>query len=184
MSNNYPWYANRASDQGAWVPFLEKAWAKVNGNYEKIISGNEGEGFMFLSGTPSTNYNFVTSFASNIDSIWNIIRDADLKNYAMTISTDSVANACGTVTGHAYTLIGTQILYNTDGTVAAQIYKIRNPWGVDDKYNCSWSDLDPVWKANPTWATQVGWVNNTYDGVFYISKADVIRGFVNFVINY
>jgi hypothetical protein len=35
-NNNSTWYANRASDLGLWVPFLEKAWAKVNGNYEKI----------------------------------------------------------------------------------------------------------------------------------------------------
>jgi hypothetical protein len=52
-----PWYSNRAADNALWVPFLEKAWAKVNGNYEKIISGNEAEAFAFISGVPAKNYN-------------------------------------------------------------------------------------------------------------------------------
>ena len=46
-------YASRAADLGMWVPFLEKAWAKLNGNYDRIISGNEMEGFYLLTGFPS-----------------------------------------------------------------------------------------------------------------------------------
>jgi hypothetical protein len=48
------YYAGAASDGGYWPAFLEKAWAKINGNYETIISGDAAEAFTFLSGFPST----------------------------------------------------------------------------------------------------------------------------------
>jgi hypothetical protein len=112
------WYSDRAADNALWAPFLEKAWAKVNGNYEKIISGSEQEAFMFLTGVSSTSYNIVANFASNPETVWSTIRDADLKAYVMTISTGGGVNVCNLVIGHAYSLIGTVILYNADGTVA------------------------------------------------------------------
>jgi calpain-15 len=33
-ANNLTLYASRASDNGLWVPLLEKALAKISGNYE------------------------------------------------------------------------------------------------------------------------------------------------------
>ena len=35
--------------------FLEKAWARVNGNYELIEGGWEPEAIRFISGAPSLN---------------------------------------------------------------------------------------------------------------------------------
>jgi hypothetical protein len=49
-----PYYAGAASDGGYWTAFLEKVWAKINGNYETIISGDSAETFTFLSGCPTT----------------------------------------------------------------------------------------------------------------------------------
>ena len=55
-----------------WPMLLEKAWAKVNGSYEDIISGNPKEAMKFL--TP-----FVSKMITINDSNTNI--DAALKIY-------------------------------------------------------------------------------------------------------
>jgi hypothetical protein len=39
-----------------WGPLLEKAWAKVNGNYETISGGFGMEPFTFLTNVPSRYY--------------------------------------------------------------------------------------------------------------------------------
>jgi hypothetical protein len=36
-----------------WLSLLEKAWAKLNGNYDRIIMGTIDMGFIHLVGTPS-----------------------------------------------------------------------------------------------------------------------------------
>jgi len=41
-----------------WAPFLEKIWAKVNGNYEHIISGDASDALDFLVGVPGRIYRF------------------------------------------------------------------------------------------------------------------------------
>lgn len=54
----FPTYGNRVafakptSDDGWWVPILEKVYAKVNVNYESISSGSQAEAARFLTGAP------------------------------------------------------------------------------------------------------------------------------------
>ena len=68
------YFASRSADLGVWVPFLEKAWAKVNGNYDRIVAGNEMEAFQFLTGFPAQNYNLNTSFALNATAIFQFVK--------------------------------------------------------------------------------------------------------------
>jgi len=43
------------SELGAWwMPLLEKAYAKLDQNYERIISGNGLEALRTLTGMPTT----------------------------------------------------------------------------------------------------------------------------------
>lgn len=37
-----------------WLPLLEKVWAKLNGNYDRIIMGTIDLGFIHLTGVAST----------------------------------------------------------------------------------------------------------------------------------
>lgn len=90
-----------------WVPFLEKAWAKVNGNYDKIIAGWMSEGMTFLHGAPSISYSISGTWANNTDTAWNTLKDADVKNYVITIATNGATNPCKLVPGHAYSLLST-----------------------------------------------------------------------------
>ena len=39
-----------------WVSLLEKAWAKLNGNYDRVAMGTVDMGFIHLCGVPSVGY--------------------------------------------------------------------------------------------------------------------------------
>jgi calpain-15 len=55
--NNRDWVpafaTTNKTDQAIWPLLLEKAWAKVHGNYEKTISGSNKEAVLCLTGAPS-----------------------------------------------------------------------------------------------------------------------------------
>ena len=70
---------------------------------------------------------------------------------------------------HGYTLLGTNTVYNADGSVKANLFKIRNPWGSDAMYNGSWSDDDNVWNTvGQNYKQQVGFEKKD-DGVFFMT---------------
>ena len=53
-----------------WGPLLEKLWVKYNQNYERTEGGNAGEGFEFLSNSPTNSY-AVNTFTNN--TLWNLV---------------------------------------------------------------------------------------------------------------
>ncbi len=63
----------RSSDGDFWMPLLEKAFAKLNGNYEAIGAGWQSESFKILNGAPSRIY---MSSSVTPTSAWNIIIEA------------------------------------------------------------------------------------------------------------
>lgn len=50
-----PWATNPSLDGAWWMPMLEKAYAKLNQNYDRIIGGNGFEGLRSLTGMPVYN---------------------------------------------------------------------------------------------------------------------------------
>jgi hypothetical protein len=155
-----------------WGPFLEKTFAKVNGNYEKIESGWMSEVMAFLTGAPSKNY---YSFANSMSqtAVWDLIVDADAKKLIITAGTysatsDTVVNGVGLAMSHAYTVIGAYTLKNSDGSVKDYLFQMRNPWGEDAQYNGTYRDTDPIWTTS-NYAAQVNFVSNAHDGIFFIT---------------
>jgi hypothetical protein len=49
--------------------------------------------------------------------------------------------------GHAYSVIGAYKVYNADGSLKADLFKMRNPWGTDTTYNGTWCDSDSIWNT-------------------------------------
>jgi calpain-15 len=49
---------SRAHDNEMWVLLIEKAYAKLHGNYYTLRGGYANEGMIDLTGCPSTNYLF------------------------------------------------------------------------------------------------------------------------------
>ena len=59
---------------GIWAAILEKAWAKITGNYDRTDGGATWEGISLLTGAPYTDYQ-MSDPAVNYSgpNAWNII---------------------------------------------------------------------------------------------------------------
>ena len=55
-------------------------------------------------------------------------------------SSIGATNSFGLTNNHAYTLVGTFLLFDNN-VQTNRLIKIRNPWGVD-VYTGKWSDVD------------------------------------------
>ena len=135
-------YANVAKDGALWVPILEKAMAKLFGNYEMLVGGWMGMAVQAMTGAPfwSTGHD---DFGSG-EAIWTKVDEALAKNWMVGIASypaesDQINNTIGLPQSHAYTVLGTQAL--SDGT---KLFKIRNPWAAE-RYHGPWSDESDKW---------------------------------------
>lgn len=152
-----PVFAGFGSDGSIWGPLLEKAWAKANGNYEKIISGNSYEAWDFVTSAPHDHI-YLTTLST--DAMWTKVSAADNANNIMALGTyqgggDTTACAFNLPCGHAYSLISVATVFNSDRTEKIQLYKVRNPWRVDNAFGGSFADGAAVW-------TTVGADGKTY----------------------
>lgn len=62
-----------------WVLLLEKAWAKIHGNYQRIEAGTNGEALPALTGAPAE-FTYHSEVKDKED-LWKSISEADKKNY-------------------------------------------------------------------------------------------------------
>lgn len=106
MLNANPLSSKPPADNSVWAPILEKAYAKMVGNYEIIANGWQVESFKYLTGAPSMSYSISTTLAKNADTVWNLISDADSKNFLIGVDTNG-KTAFGLRTNHAYTVLST-----------------------------------------------------------------------------
>ena len=102
-----------------WVILLEKAWAKLHGDYVRIIGGLSHETFRDLTGAPS--YIYQTQYVGE-EQLWDILMSADQKNYMMAcgVSGDTQQECDelgeeGLINGHAYSLINCAQLTGSNG---------------------------------------------------------------------
>lgn len=72
-----------SKDNTIWVALLEKAWAKLHGNYCRIINGTVDMGYIHLCGMPSTAYKH-EEWLSKKDKLWADLMNATKKSYIMT----------------------------------------------------------------------------------------------------
>ncbi|KAG9292510.1 hypothetical protein G9A89_001583 [Geosiphon pyriformis] len=140
-----------------WVPLLEKAYAKLNGDYESIDGGWPGEALEDLSGGISTSY-------------WGQqIKDTEKFWKELSKPKSDVAFGCahfpqrgdkklGLVGGHAYSIIRAVEL---DGN---RLLEIRNPWGQHE-WKGAWKDGGQEWK--PEYLAQLNYSFEN-DGSFFM----------------
>lgn len=141
---------------------MEKAFAKINGNYSSIIGGwpsLAGYHFLGISGSD------IDCSSTSADQMWAQIVDWDQKKYIM--SAGSIGNAMGIVGGHAYTVISAHVL-KTNGK---RLLKLRNPWGKTE-WSGAYKDSDAFWTSATTAAEDKALIVNKDDGIFFMTIED------------
>ena len=153
-----------------WVLLIEKAWAKINRNYESTIAGWCSEALRTLTGAPCY-------LISNKDSedMWEQVVLADKKKFiicasaAMEDMTDEEFKDMGLISNHAYSVISAVEVTTDDGPV--RLLKVRNPWGHQE-WTGDWSDNSDKW--TPELAELLD-LKVKDDGVFWIQLEDYVQ---------
>ena len=166
-----------------WPALLEKAFAKVNGNYERINGGSQFETLQFLLNIPSIRYPY-SQF--NNDTIWATLLDAEKKGFIVGTGTTSGkdTNKCGLdlPCGHAYSILSQHVVVAENGT-EYRLVKIKNPHGADGTFNGKWADKNTIWnelgKDGLTYAQQAG-LTVASDGIHFLEVYELFKAFVNF----
>jgi len=174
---------SKARHNQLWVPFVEKAYAKIHGSYRAISGGHVEEAFLDLTGAPTSVYNF-DHHDFNPRHFWGELMEFRSKRLPMGCGTSTSQG--GIVGMHAYSILDVREIRNVgldffrdklaqgtlgnvsgftdlDGTV--RLLRIRNPHGQGE-WKGEFSDKSPVWERlmankNVNWKESKGMVDLT-----------------------
>lgn len=161
-----------------WPTIMEKAAAKLSGNYEYMSGGWFEEGMRLITGAPAKP---IKLKGQNADKLWTELKGYDSKKYIMGAATEigsgnhNSKTSVGLSYAHQYTLIG---CYETGGK---KLYKLRNPW-KKETYKGNWHDGDSKWTSSMKSA--VGFTSNTNDGIFFVEHKDFPKYFAEVGVSF
>ncbi|KAK3683453.1 hypothetical protein B0T22DRAFT_483314 [Podospora appendiculata] len=172
-------YFAKCEDQNeTWLPLLEKAFAKVHGDYEAIAGGWPGQGVEDLTGGVSTT--IVSDRVLRRDRLWKelVNDDGDFVFSCSAFGSGGAEVKGGLQTGHAYSIIKAREEFDEKGN-RFRLVQVRNPWGQRahaalGEWNGPWSDGSKEW--TPYWLQKL---EHTFgdDGMFWMSFDDVLETF-------
>ena len=159
---------SKSEENEIWVALMEKAWAKINGNYIRIgCGGSPNEAFDVLTEAYSEE---VAVKPSIKDALWNKLVDGQKRGFIMTAGTsgnDDVEDV-GLSVGHAFTVLG---IHEIKGE---RVIRLRNPWG-EGEFNGDWSDFSSKWTEE---LKQKYKYYEKEDGDFFMGYKDFLKYFV------
>lgn len=186
--NGGPMFSRGAGNE-LWVMLIEKAYAKLHGNYQALSQGYVKHAMVDLSGCPTEHIAFpkdkedYEEIEEEADEIFNKLLEADEQGYLISTETSGVdtitegggpAAGGGLVSGHAYSII--QVKESSDGV---KLLNIRNPWGQFE-WTGAWGDNAEEWTDEMIEEFEPNFDAN--DGAFWMCLEDFIQKFeaVNF----
>jgi len=174
---------SKARHNQLWVPFVEKAYAKIHGSYRAISGGHVEEAFLDLTGAPTAVYNFDHQ-DFNPRHFWSEL--VKFRSQRLPMGCGTSTSQGGIVGMHAYSILDVREVRNVglgffrdklaqgilgnvsgftelDGTV--RLLRIRNPHGQGE-WKGEFSDKSPVWERliankNVSWNQSKGMVDLT-----------------------
>eukprot|EP00535_Pseudo-nitzschia_heimii_P000538 CAMPEP_0197174818 /NCGR_PEP_ID=MMETSP1423-20130617/1196_1 /TAXON_ID=476441 /ORGANISM="Pseudo-nitzschia heimii, Strain UNC1101" /LENGTH=1269 /DNA_ID=CAMNT_0042623807 /DNA_START=90 /DNA_END=3896 /DNA_ORIENTATION=- len=197
---------SKARRSQLWVPFLEKAYAKIHGSYNAISGGHIAEAFLDLTGAPTLQVRWqagraaVEMSSSMYDDpriLWDDLKRWRRQKLPMGCATDRSAG--GLIGCHAYSILDVQELENvgvdffreqlvkgTLGNVSGfteydgklRLIRVRNPHGRGE-WKGEFSDRCKNWQKLLT-DSGISLPRTMYnDGTFWIGYDDFLLGFSN-----
>ena len=146
-----------------WVPLLEKAFAKLQGNYEHLVAGHPTWAIRTLTGAPLDNNYHGQAGDLDVNALWNKLfklnADGEILQAGSKGSNDAMKTSEGIVMGHAYNILDLKQLSN-----GQRLIKMQNPWSKD-VFTGAWSDSSTNWTA--ALRSEVG-LTVADDGVFWM----------------
>ena len=125
-----------------WASILEKAWAKVKGEYSRANGGFVASGIRSITGSPVYVFR-MSEVAANpdgantyytINDVYTMLKAANTNNYIMGAGTagngnDQEKNRCNIAMSHAYSIVDAFELVDANRNTHKMLM-IRNPWGT------------------------------------------------------
>lgn len=160
----------RTKSQSIWVMLLEKAWAKINGNYSKIEEGDPKEALGALTGAPTENFDHF-AFKNKRNDFWEKIKEFDKLSYV--ICAGGVKKKTqGLEDDRYYTILKTYECKNENEEI--RLLKLRNNLGKG-VWDGDWSLKDSIkWTPEIMEKLKPG---KAEDGTFFISFDDFFKHF-------
>jgi hypothetical protein len=193
------YFGSCADENETWLPLLEKAYAKVHGDYEAISGGIPGEAVEDLTGGVTSK--ILTNRIFNKDRLWEELKQAN-QGFLFSAASpggygDDTSARRGLALGHAYSIIKARDAESEDRKTIHRLVLvrfvtttkiimlqtpltlIRNPWGRRSstgmgEWNGPWSDGSHEWNAY--WMKTL---EHTFgdDGLFWMSFEDLLNRF-------
>ncbi|XP_013069901.2 calpain-D-like [Biomphalaria glabrata] len=165
-----------------WVPFIEKAMAKLYGSYEALVAGKCIEGLATLTGAPCESIPLQAEGTRGedicADLIWakllscrdlNFLMGASCGGGNMNAKEEDFAQV-GLRSKHSYSILDIQDLEGN------KLVRLRNPWGRYS-WKGAWSDDSPKWKDVSEASRNKLLSFGEEHGVFWMEFSDLMRYF-------
>jgi len=159
-----------------WSALLEKAYAKLYGNYTLALDGGLiGSSMEDLSGGVAESYHDKSNPAPFKVMLKAYKQRSMIGALIWTREGEGMEqiNEIGLAGGHAYSV--TKVLEFEVDDQKHQLVRIRNPWGNEIEWKGAWSDDSEEWKALPdTKKFEIG-LQKEDDGEFFMAYQDFIK---------
>lgn len=174
------YFASCADQNETWLPLLEKAYAKIHGDYYSIAGGISGEAVEDLTGGVTTKV--LTNRILSKERLWKELVQVNKEFLFSASSPDSFGDDSdsrkGLALNHAYSVIKA-VEEEDEGGKKHRLVLIRNPWGKRNwagsgEWNGPWSDGAKEW--TPYWMHKLNYRFGD-DGLFWMSYDDLQKRF-------
>jgi hypothetical protein len=132
-----------------WVMLLEKAWAKINGNYARIGCGGQPHEVFEVTTEAFSERIKVPEKSQEREELWEKLIRAQESRFIMTAGTgvSDETEEMGLATGHAYTLTHVYDLFPNNKKKRVRLVHLRNPWG-NGEWTGDFCDDSELWTMN------------------------------------
>ncbi|KAG9464376.1 hypothetical protein GDO78_020046 [Eleutherodactylus coqui] len=180
-----------------WCPLLEKAYAKLIGNYEALDGGSTAEALIDFTGGVSEaislcegNYGPEEEKKKLFKSLMKAHSRASLISAAIRPNPHQGIEevlSSGLVTGHAYSVTAIRNINLHSGLLSLfrthklRLIRLRNPWGSGE-WKGAWSDKSEEWKKVSRREREKLGVTVDDDGEFWMSWEDFCSHFTDITL--
>ena len=81
-----------------------------------------------------------------------------------------------------YSVMGTYSIVDGTGNIINRLIRLKSPTGSDASYTGNWNDNSASWSQSNN--TNIPYVNNINDGIFFIESIDFINIFTSYSVTF